>query len=58
MKITCTVEEFGIIVRGCNDTSRLLNCPRCPLYELCEDGFIDQFVSHENIIPDQQEEEQ
>lgn len=33
MRITCTVEEFGKIVRGCERAE----CWKCPLESLCKD---------------------
>lgn len=50
MKISCTVEEFAKLVRGCNDTSKGFNCSRCPLYELCDtERFIEQFITDDDI---------
>lgn len=50
MKISCTVEEFAKLVRGCNETSRMMNCAKCPLYDLCDNnGYIEQFVTHDSI---------
>lgn len=53
MKIYCTVEEFGQIVRGCARAS----CYQCALHDVCNaDEFqegvpkIEQFVRADTII--------
>lgn len=55
MKIVCTVKEFGQIVRGCKEMSRVNGCTECPLFDVCADGFIEQFVSAEDVMPEQEE---
>lgn len=49
MKISCTVKEFGQIVRGCEKAS----CYQCPISEVCggdKGSGIERFVSAEDVI--------
>ena len=48
MKISCTVKEFGQIVRGCEKCS----CYNCPLIEICGDKEkgVEQFISAADIV--------
>lgn len=48
MKIICTIREFGEMVRQCEYGS----CPCCALNHVCDNGGIEQFVSAENVIPE------
>lgn len=52
MKITCTVEEFADMLRGCHEVTELKNCTKCALYRICReyDGNIAQFVTADTII--------
>ncbi len=52
MKIACTVGEFAEIVRGCHTAMKENRCSTCPLYDVCGNGTIDQFVSACNISDD------
>lgn len=58
MRIVCTVEEFGEIVRGCLELSKSGGCTKCPLWDMCGDGFIDQFVQARDIVPGEAVEEE
>ena len=46
MKITCTVKEFGLIVRGCAKSS----CYNCPLTDVCNDAGIEQFIQAADVV--------
>lgn len=48
MKITCTVQEFGEIVRQCECCS----CEHCVLKELCGDGVFEDAVNVEIVKED------
>lgn len=51
MKISCTVSEFGQIVRRCE---RCMNCETCPLYPICveSEGKIEKFIRADQITDD------
>lgn len=55
MKISCTVSEFGRLVRGCENNSC---CTECPLYELCVEGGIEQFIKADQITDDPKAKEE
>lgn len=57
MKISCTVKEFGQLVRGCERAE----CWKCPLETICKtetEGIgsgsrgkgIEQFISAEDVV--------
>lgn len=51
MKISCTVKEFGQLVRGCEKSS----CYNCPLIEVCggnKENGIEQFISAADVVED------
>lgn len=50
MKISCTVSEFGKIVRGCEQSP----CCSCPLRDVCSrtDDGIEQFIRADLITDD------
>lgn len=54
MKISCTVSEFGKIVRGCEQSSC---CSNCALYQVCydTDGKIEKFLRADLITDDAKE---
>lgn len=57
MKITCTVSEFADMVRGCQHACMNGACNKCALYTICRelDGSIEQFVSADRIVDEQEE---
>ena len=50
MKISCTVKEFGQLVRGCEKRS----CYNCPLEDVCnanpDANGIESFISAADIV--------
>lgn len=48
MKISCTVKEFGQIVRGCEKCS----CYNCPMADVCNgrEGGIEQFIIAADVV--------
>lgn len=49
MKISCTVKEFGILVRGCEKC----DCWKCPLANICngdKGNGIEKFISAEDVV--------
>lgn len=54
MKISCTVSEFGKIVRGCENSN---DCSNCALYQVCygTDGKIEKFIRADLITDDVKE---
>ena len=57
MKIHCTVQELGLIIRGCAEIGRNYSCTRCPLYEVCGNCGIEQLVTADTIIREDKEQE-
>lgn len=57
MKITCTVSEFANLVCGCQHACMNSACHKCALYTICSerDGSIEQFVSADRIVDEQEE---
>lgn len=56
MKISCTVSEFGKLVRGCENVG---TCNYCALYQVCnreDGGRIEQFIRADLITDDMKEE--
>lgn len=53
MKIVCTVEEFGKLVRGCEK----LGCYNCPLNDICgdSDGKIEKFITAADVVEEAEE---
>ena len=52
MKIACTVGEFAEIVSGCHKAMQEVRCSKCPLYDVCGNGSIEQFISACDISDD------
>lgn len=53
MKISCTVKEFGILVRGCEKCE----CWKCPLANICnadKANGIEKFISAEDVVEEQE----
>ncbi|MBO7251384.1 MAG: hypothetical protein J6V25_02035 [Oscillospiraceae bacterium] len=48
MKIKCTVQELGELIRKCSE----LTCGNCILYNMCEGSGIEGNVHYEDILPD------
>ena len=58
MKIHCTVQELGQIIRGCAEIGRNYSCTRCPLYEVCSNVGIETMVTPDTIIRDDESKEE
>ena len=55
VKISCTVTEFGKLVRGCESVG---TCNYCALYQVCnseDGGRIEQFIRAYLITDDVEE---
>lgn len=58
MRIACTVNEFGKIVRGCEYVSKKVGCLNCIFHEICActDGEgVECFVHHNSIVGDEED---
>lgn len=53
MKISCTVKEFGQMVRDCDNG----DCGSCALRNICEGGTIEDFVRADDITDNVKEEQ-
>ena len=53
MKIICTVQEFGELVRKCEHEV----CNKCMLNNICDGSGFESLISAENIVPDEKEDE-
>lgn len=58
MRIICTVKELADIIRGCAEYRRCnATCSRCPFVDVCEDGFIEQFIAAGDVVEEEQDDE-
>ena len=49
MKITCTLEEYTQLIRGCQHCMEASDCGHCPLDKACWDNYLETSVEFEIV---------